>query len=82
MAEALEDGKCVDVNTIGVPFAGFEGVVWELKRGAFREGMDYCDAIGEQWIWSIGQRVTDGRVFASADNRFHQNEMFKCLWLR
>lgn len=80
MKEGLESKKCIDVNTIGTEKEGFEGRVWELKK--FIEDHDYCDAKGEQWIWSIGQRVTDNRIFASVDTRFYQNPMFKCLWLR
>lgn len=80
MKEALEKKSCLDVNVVGTPFEGFEGLVWELKR--FEDGMDYCDAAGEQWIWSIGRRRTDRRIFASTDTRFYGNEMFECLWLR
>ena len=82
MEEELRKGECLDVNVIGVPLEGFEGVVWELKRGTFKDNKNYCDAKGEQWIWSIGQRVLDARVFAAIDTRFYGNEMFACLWLK
>jgi hypothetical protein len=71
-----------DVNEIGTPVDGFEGEIWELKRGAFVEDADYWDAAHEMAIWSIGRRKTDGRVFASVDSRFYQNAMFYCIWLR
>ncbi len=80
MKELLEKGTCLDVNKLGTPVEGFEDVVWELKY--FRDDFDYCDAAKEQWIWSIGRRVTDDRIFAAVDSRFYQNPMFKCLYLR
>jgi hypothetical protein len=80
MKEYLENGSCLDVNAVGVPVEGFEGVAWELKK--FLDGYDYCDAKNERWMWSIGQRVTDSRIFAATDTRFYANPMFKCLWLR
>lgn len=80
MKENLDSGLCLDVNAIGTQVEGFEGVAWEIKK--FVEDHDYCDASGEQWIWSIGQRVTDRRIFAATDTRFYGNPMFNCLWLR
>lgn len=80
MKEKLETGDCLDVNRIGTQVEGFEGVAWELKE--FIDDRDYCDASGEKWIWSIGRRVTDQRIFAAIDTRFYGNPMFRCLWLR
>jgi hypothetical protein len=71
-----------DVNEIGTPVDGFEGEIWELKRGTFVEDADYWDEAHEKPIWSIGRRKTDGRIFASLDSRFYANEMFTCIWLR
>lgn len=80
MQEALEKGHCLDVNTVGFPHEGFEGSVWELKE--FKEGYDYCDAVGERWIWSIGKSRINGRYFAAADAQMYQNPYFECVWLR
>ena len=79
MERALEDGTCIDVNVIGVPYTQFPGV-WVLDN--FLEGMDYCDADGEDWIRSIGKDIQTGKIYASSDNRFYQNPKFVCLWLR
>ena len=80
MKKKLDAGIAYDVNAVGKMVEGFEGVVWELQR--YENDSDYCDAVQEQWIWSIGQRVTDKRIFAATDTRFYQNPMFECLWLR
>ena len=80
MEHALKQGTCLDVNDVGKPHDGFEGFVWELKE--VKEDTDYCDAIAEHWIYSIGKRKRDGRIFAAIDNRFHDNPMFELLWLR
>ncbi len=80
MKDLLRKGECVDVGAHGLPVEGFEGTVWELPF--FRDGAEYCYAAKEQWVWSIGKRRTDGRIFASLDTRFYGNPMFECLWLR
>lgn len=77
MQEKLDTFDCLDVCAIGVPV---EPGIWELAK--FTEDVDYCDASTEAWIWSIGQRLTDGRIFASLDTRYYLNPEFECLWLR
>jgi len=77
-----DDKKLIDVSEDGTMFEGFEGIIWELKRGVFDEDADYWDSKSQRYMWSIGKRRTDGRIFASTDSRFYQNEMFECIWLR
>lgn len=48
----------------------------------FVEDVDYCDALNEVWIWSIGQHIETGQILASVSGRFYQNPAFKCLFLR
>jgi hypothetical protein len=36
-----------------------------VPKSVFKEGKDYCDGERERWIWSIGQRKSDGTIFAS-----------------
>ena len=79
MERKLDTGDALDVNVIGNKHAGFAGV-WRIEK--YLEGMDYCDAEGEQWIWSIGKHKQTGEIFAATDNRFYQNPLFECLWLR
>ena len=48
----------------------------------FVERMDYCDAVREVWIWSIGKRKSDGVILASLTTDLYQNPDYECLWLR
>jgi len=78
MKEKLEEGELYDVNQIGQ---------WDAEEQAFLlfafgEDVDYCDAKQERWIWSIGQRESDGKIFASFDAKYYQRPGYKCLWLR
>ena len=44
MERKLADGECLDVGTIG---SEVEPGVFELRRGAFEDGVDYCVAATE-----------------------------------
>lgn len=77
MHEKLNLGECVDVNQIGRPLG--KGL-FELRQ--YEDGTDYCDAVGEEWIWSIGRHAVDGTIVASIDTRFYDNPLYECLWLR
>lgn len=77
MQEKLKTRECIDVRAIGE----------EIKPGFFRlrsyiDDVDYCDAAKEEWIWSIGQNLEDGEIYASTSNRLYQNPDYRCLWLR
>lgn len=84
MKRKLEKGEARDVESmleLAAPEAG------DLYRGTFRldrfvEDCDYCVRSTEQWIWSIGRRLSDGAIFAALDARFYGNPEFRCLWLR
>ncbi len=84
MKRKLEKGEAIDVESmieLAAPEAG------DLYRGTFRldrfvEDVDYLAGSTEQWIWSIGRRLSDGAIFAALDSRFYQNSEFQCLWLR
>lgn len=90
MERALAKGDCIDVNKILVEgdFSGDEFIVrnegWErvYRISSFEEGMDYCDAQNERWIWSIGKRLSDGVIFSATDSRFYQDVNYYCLFLR
>jgi hypothetical protein len=84
MKRKVERGEALDVESMlaldPVP-AG------EMFRGTFRldrfvDDVDYFVGSTEQWIWSIGRRLSDGAIFAAIDSRFYQNPEFTCLWLR
>ena len=84
MRRKLESGEALDVEkllAVAAPEAG------DIYRGTFHldrfvDDADYCVASTEQWIWSIGRRLSDGEIFAALDSRFYQNPDFHCLWLR
>lgn len=80
MAEMLRRGQAIDISTIGEPVHGFRGSVWVMRD--FIDGKDYCDAEQELWIFSIGRHKTSGLYYAAIDNRFYNNPMFECVWLR
>ena len=71
------DNECLDVREIGVEIAPG---LYELKR--FTDDADYRDSQTDKWIWSIGERNSDGKIFAATDSRFYLNDDYKCLWLR
>jgi hypothetical protein len=77
MANKLIKGKALDVRTVGHEV---EPGVYQLR--GYVDDVDYCDAEKEQWIWSIGKRLSDGVILASTDARFYENPDYKCLWLR
>jgi hypothetical protein len=79
MARKLAAGECLDVRKEGEPIAGSSSD-FELRR--FVNDVDYCDAELENWIWSIGRREADDRIFAATDGRYYQAEGFECLFLR
>lgn len=75
MDKHIKDGECIDLSN-----ARREGRYYIIEE--FVEGMDYCDAKKERWIWSIGRRYSDGVVLASTDTDFYQNSLYECLFLR
>ncbi len=77
MREKIAKGEAIDVSRYPT-----YGGAFILPEGVFMENIDYCDAKGERWIWSIGRRKSDGVVLASCTAEFYQNANFECLWLR
>jgi hypothetical protein len=78
MEEMLRAGEALDVS--GCPRD--EHGDYLLPPGFFRESVDYCDAVQELWVHSIGRHIQTGEVLASTSGRFYQNPLFECLWLR
>lgn len=75
MAKKLRDHEAINISQ-----CPREGKFYHLSR--FVEDVDYCDADLEVWMWSIGQRKSDGAILASRGTEFYQNPEFECLWLR
>jgi hypothetical protein len=77
MKRKLQTGEALSVLKEG---RRLSESMFELKR--FVEDVDYCDPEGERWIWSIGERFSDGKIFASTDTRFYGDPNYSCLFLR
>lgn len=75
MEEKLQEGEAIDLSE-----CKREDGAYVLKE--FIEDKDYCDKKAEEWIWSIGRRLSDGKILAATDGRFYQNSKYECLWLR
>lgn len=83
MLRKLRSGEARDVEkmlALDQTQSGELAGTFRLDR--FVDDSDYCVGSTEQWIWSIGRRLTDGEIFAAIDTRFYQNPEFHCLWLR
>jgi hypothetical protein len=77
MLESLRKGQALDVRKEG---RLLENGMYELHT--YIEGKDYCDPHTERWIWSIGQRFADNKIYAATDARFYNNPNYSCLFLR
>lgn len=77
MERKMNAGELVDVRNVGIQISPG---VYELR--GYIEEMDYADLETEAWIWSIGRRKIDGKIFAACDTRYYLNPEFECLWLR
>lgn len=75
MEEKIACGEAIDVSEFPR-----EGNFYVLSHVI--EGMDYCDASSEHWVWSIGRRISDGKILASLTPCFYGNKDYDCLWLR
>lgn len=77
MERALQEGEALDVRKAGTEINPGK---FELK--IFVEDVDYCDALTETWIWSIGREYTTGKIIASYGVDLYQNDLYECLFLR
>lgn len=76
MLEKLEKYDAVDVSIFPKNQDG------DYILPEYVDGVDYCDADTEQWIWSIGVHNGTGQILASTTGKFYQNPEYKCVWLR
>jgi hypothetical protein len=76
MQEKIERGEAIDVGDF--PQVDGDYVITHN----FVDGVDYCVAAEDAWIWSIGRRKADGVILASTTGKFYQNPDFECIWLR
>ncbi len=79
MEEKIADGECLDIATIGVRV---RPGVYRLQNFNERDGMDYCDLAGKDWIRSIGRHKQTAEIIASTSTEFYENPEYDCLFLR
>lgn len=96
MERKLRSGECLAVDKIGwkvddlplngINYTRLHGVVYELPMSYIVRletgNYDLCIVETESWIWSVGVRESDGRVFASTSAEFYEQPGYKCIWLR
>ena len=78
MARKLVAGECVDLSECERHGDGS----YIVPDNLWQEGIDYCDAKTERWIWSIGVHKETGERRAATDARFYEAPAWKCIWLR
>lgn len=76
MADKIQRGEAIDVSSCGRTPEGH----YVLEK--FVDAVDYCDTATEEWIWTIGQRESDGVILASTSGAFYMVKGYKCLFLR
>lgn len=82
MERKLRNKEAIDVSGCSQAILGKSRHVHYFMP-SYTEGMDYCDAKTERWIWSIGRRLVDGQIIASTTVDLYGNpEFYECLWLR
>jgi len=78
MRDKLERGECVDLSRCRVT----ADLAYIVPPDVWQDDVDYCNALTERWIWSIGRERATGTIYAAHDTRFYQNPDYHCLWLR
>ena len=76
MKRKIEKRECIDIADRPKNDDG------DYILSTFVDGMDYCDAQNEWWIWSIGKHNETGQILASTTTKFYQNPNYECLFLR
>lgn len=76
MQEKLEAGEAMDVSACPRTAEG------DYILESFPSNMDFCDALTEGWIWSVGRHLKTGQILASTTSKFYLNPEYDCLFLR
>lgn len=77
MEKAIRDGECIDLSDNEMTPDGKYYIVDD-----FEDGIDYCNAKTEEWIWSIGKNLKTGEIHASHQADIAGRPDYKLLWLR
>jgi hypothetical protein len=79
MEEKIASGECMDIAKIGEKV---RPGVFRLQGFKEKDGMDYCDLSGKDWIRSIGKHKETGELLASTGTEFYGNADYECVFLR
>jgi hypothetical protein len=82
MERKLRRGEAKDISChrTDSPITGLTAYV--LPRDQLEDGVAYCDAREEVWIWSIGRHRTTDEIHASVRGVHYQHPSYECLYLR
>jgi hypothetical protein len=76
MQHVISKGECVDISKSERNSDG------NYILTDFIEGLDYCDAVSEEWIWSIVRNKDTGEIVASTHTKLARNPDYDLLWIR
>ena len=78
MQEKLAAGDAIDLSKC----ERTEDDCYIMPPGMYVEEKDYCDAVREEWIWSIGIHRVTGTMLASTTTKLYNRTWYECIWLR
>lgn len=78
MRDLLERGEAVDVSSLERTDAGH----YLIPPHIWQEDIDWCNAVADDWIRSIGRHRATGRIVASHGTELYQHPDYECIWLR
>ena len=76
MEHLLGEGLAIDVSEFPVSGEG------DYILDSYVPSCQYCNAVTEQWILSIGCHILSMHIYASVTNKFHNRSGYQCLYLR
>jgi len=76
MEHKLATGEAIDVSEFPRATSG------EYVLDSFVPNTDYCNAVTEEWIISIGIHIETGQIFASTTDKFYKAAGYQCLYLK
>jgi hypothetical protein len=76
MEYLLGEALAIDVSEFPVNGEG------DFILDSYIPSCQYCNAVTEQWIHSIGCDLTTMHIYASTTDKFNNRAGYQCLYLR
>ena len=76
MEHKLATGEAIDVSEFPRDADG------DYVLDSFVPNTDYCNAVTEEWIISIGACLVTRQIFASTTDKFYDAVGYQCLYLK